>query len=348
MTAAGLAAAYEALQAGGLLAIAGSRPVANLTRRSPARGFRGGGIHRSGRAGGEEIAVAAHLAGAKRQSCGLIFAGVHGCFSPPMIRLTALHLVPIVLAAAAHAGELTVEAQPFTIETSFSATALPDKGGVLLQLDPKAWADFQILELAEHGRKVAKGDLLVRFDAEAIDKKLVDVRRALETNTLTQAQAELDLKNLQETAPNSLDALLRDRGNRQGGKQLFQQDPAQGHRGSRRPGTRAQETNALQPAGRTPAARPKCMRPTTSPRTPRKSSSPARRTRWPPPSSPCAWKPSITSAPSRSSCRARPSPSPTTSATPPSICARPKQDIPRSIALKKIELETLKTAHQRR
>ena len=34
-----LAAAYEALQVGGLLAIAGSRPVANLTRRLQRAGF---------------------------------------------------------------------------------------------------------------------------------------------------------------------------------------------------------------------------------------------------------------------------------------------------------------------
>jgi hypothetical protein len=34
-----LAAAYEALQAGGLLAIAGSRPIANLTRRLQRAGF---------------------------------------------------------------------------------------------------------------------------------------------------------------------------------------------------------------------------------------------------------------------------------------------------------------------
>ena len=34
-----MAAAYEALQAGGLLAIAGSRPVANLTRRLQGSGF---------------------------------------------------------------------------------------------------------------------------------------------------------------------------------------------------------------------------------------------------------------------------------------------------------------------
>lgn len=128
---------------------------------------------------------------------------------PAMTRLTALQLVPALFAAAAHAGEITVEPRPFTLETAVTATALPDKGGVLLQLEPKSWADFQIIELAPHGRRVAKGDLLVRFDAEAIDKKIVDRRRALEADTLTLAQAELDLKLLQETAPNTLDGLTR-------------------------------------------------------------------------------------------------------------------------------------------
>ncbi len=116
---------------------------------------------------------------------------------------------------------------------------------MLLQIEPKSWPDFQIIELAEHGSKVAKGDTLVRFDAEAIDKKLVDLRRALTANTLTLAQAELDLKHLQETAPNTLDCRAPHRGNRQRGKQLFHQDPPQGHRRNRRPGTRAQKTNAL-------------------------------------------------------------------------------------------------------
>jgi len=126
-----------------------------------------------------------------------------------MIRLTLLFPAIVVLAATSHAGEITVESRPFTIESSFTATALPDKGCALIQVEPKSWQDFQILELADHGHKVAKGEILVKFDPEAIDKKLVDVRRSLEAATLNQAQAELDLKHLQETAPNTLDALLR-------------------------------------------------------------------------------------------------------------------------------------------
>jgi HlyD family secretion protein len=126
-----------------------------------------------------------------------------------MIRLSALHLVPFLLAAASHAGEITVEQRPLTIEKSFTAGILPESGTSLLQIEPKAWQDFQILEIASHGTKVAKGDVLVRFDSEAIDKKLVDARRSLESSTLTLAQTELELKNLVETTPHRLDAYRR-------------------------------------------------------------------------------------------------------------------------------------------
>lgn len=126
-----------------------------------------------------------------------------------MARLTPLHLIPALIAAASHAGEVTVEPRPFFIEKSFPATALPGGDCVLLKLDPQAWTDFKILQVAGHGSKMAKGDLLVRFDPEEIDKKLEDSRRALESGTLALAQAELDSKILVETAPNRLEASRR-------------------------------------------------------------------------------------------------------------------------------------------
>lgn len=124
-----------------------------------------------------------------------------------MIRSSAFCLAPIFFAAVSHAGEVTIEPRPFTIEKSFTATALPESGCVLLQVAPKIWADFQITKLAAHGTKVAKGDVLAGFDVEDIDKKLTDARRALAAGTLSLAQAELDLKNLVETSPHKLEAL---------------------------------------------------------------------------------------------------------------------------------------------
>ena len=126
-----------------------------------------------------------------------------------MIRLSVLPLFPAILAAASHAGEVTIEPRPFTIEKTFNAAAMPDAEGTLIQIEPKAWADYQIVDLAAHGAKVSKGDILVRFDAENIDKKITDSKRWLESNALSIAQAEADLKNLVETSPNRLDAYRR-------------------------------------------------------------------------------------------------------------------------------------------
>lgn len=126
-----------------------------------------------------------------------------------MARLTPLHFIPALIAAASHASEITIEQQPFCIEKSFNAVALPGGDTTLIQLNPKAWTDFKISSITDHGTRVEKGDVLVRFDAEDIDKKLIDARRALETGKLNLQQAALDQKVLEETAPNKLEKLRR-------------------------------------------------------------------------------------------------------------------------------------------
>jgi multidrug resistance efflux pump len=126
-----------------------------------------------------------------------------------MARLTPFHILPALIAAASHAGEVTIEPRPFSVEKSFNTTALPTGDCVLLKLDPKVWKDFTVTQVTPHGSKVAKGDVLVRFDSEAIDKKLEDSRRALEAGTLALAQAGQDFAMLQETTPGKLDAVRR-------------------------------------------------------------------------------------------------------------------------------------------
>lgn len=127
-----------------------------------------------------------------------------------MARITPLHLIPALIAAASHAGEITIERRPFCIDRMLTATALPDDGNrVLLKLDPANWGDFTITEIAAHAAVVKKGDALIRFDAEDIDKKLVDARRALESGKLTLAQAEQDAKLREETAPHKLEAVRK-------------------------------------------------------------------------------------------------------------------------------------------
>ena len=127
----------------------------------------------------------------------------------PMSRLTPFHIIPALIAAASHAGEVTVELKPFLLERSFPAAVIPNGDCWVLKIDPKIWKDFSIVQIAEHGSKVTKGDVLVRFDAEAIDQKIEDVRSELATGVLTLAQAELESQILQDTAPNKLNLSRR-------------------------------------------------------------------------------------------------------------------------------------------
>ncbi len=126
-----------------------------------------------------------------------------------MARLTPFHIIPALIAAASHAGEVTIELRPFSIEKSFTAAALPGGDCVLLKIEPKVWTDFKITQIASHGSKAAKGEVLVRFDSEDIDRKIEDTRRELAAGALALAQAEQDAKILQETAPNKRESVRR-------------------------------------------------------------------------------------------------------------------------------------------
>jgi multidrug resistance efflux pump len=130
-------------------------------------------------------------------------------FQRAMIRLSLLALISVLWTTASNAGEIIVESHPVTIEKYFPAIALPDADGVLLQINPKSWNEYQILELADHGSRVAKGDTLVSFDPEAIDKKIADLRRSVDAGKLTLVQTELDLQYLEQTAPYKLEAWAR-------------------------------------------------------------------------------------------------------------------------------------------
>jgi HlyD family secretion protein len=118
------------------------------------------------------------------------------------------HIIPALIAATAHAGELTMEMKPFSVTHSFTATALPDASQPI-SLDAEAWTDFSILSIKDHGSSVKKGEALVVFDAEEIDRKITDTRQAIATATLGLAQAELDLATLGETVPKQLARLKR-------------------------------------------------------------------------------------------------------------------------------------------
>jgi hypothetical protein len=126
-----------------------------------------------------------------------------------MPRVAPFQIIPALIVAASHAGEVTIEPRPFFIEKSFAAAVLPGGECTLLRLDSQVWKDFTLLEIRPHGSVVAKGDLLVRFDPEDIDQKIEDVRSQLASSTLTLEQAERDAKLLEETAGHKLEGIRR-------------------------------------------------------------------------------------------------------------------------------------------
>ena len=123
--------------------------------------------------------------------------------------MSALHyLLPALFVTATHAGELTLEVKPFTVSHSLKATALPDS--VLpIALDAKAWATFEIVSIVKHGSTVKKGEPLIVFKTDAVDRKLADAKQALAAAELGLAQAELDLATLEKTVPEQLQRLER-------------------------------------------------------------------------------------------------------------------------------------------
>ena len=117
-------------------------------------------------------------------------------------------IIPALIAATAHAGELTVEPRPFAVTQTFPATVLPDET-TPITLDVESWSDFKILTITGHGNAVKKGDPLVVFDSQDITRKIEDMQNAVATETLGLAQAELDLATLEKTAKEQLARLKR-------------------------------------------------------------------------------------------------------------------------------------------
>lgn len=112
-------------------------------------------------------------------------------------------------AALACAAELTIEPQPFTVEKTFNALVMSGEAEIGVCIEPKAWSEFRIEEIAAHGKRAAKGDVLIRFEAEEIDRKLADLRCEIATGKIALDQATQELAQLQETAAHRIEALQR-------------------------------------------------------------------------------------------------------------------------------------------
>ncbi len=101
----------------------------------------------------------------------------------------------LALTAPLYAGEVTVKNAPFRIEQSFTATAIPSEPA-LISLDVDGWKEFKIETILEHGTAVKKGDVLMTFEREDYDNKVIDQKRAVEIRRIQLKTAEDELAKL--------------------------------------------------------------------------------------------------------------------------------------------------------
>lgn len=127
-----------------------------------------------------------------------------------MFFLRHVPLAVLASLACAHAAELAIQTKPFELVRTLQARIMPAAEVPLIQLEAKAWQGFVITELAEHGSAVRKGDVLVAFDARAVDQRLAELKRQIKAHELELAAAADSLARLKETAPHRLEAAKRE------------------------------------------------------------------------------------------------------------------------------------------
>mgnify|MGYP000002908726 CR=1 FL=1 len=116
-------------------------------------------------------------------------------------------LLPLLVAPLL-AGEHTVETQPFRIERSFTASAMPEQAHVL-RLEPETWGDFTIEVLAEHGSPIKQGEVVVGFEREAYEQRLDDLKREIRQKELALATQQLAFDKLKLEVALQLEAARR-------------------------------------------------------------------------------------------------------------------------------------------
>jgi len=81
-----------------------------------------------------------------------------------------------------------------TVDATFAAEKMTP-----VALRPEAWSQFEIEEVVQHGSEVHKGQTLIRFDDEDIDRELAELELELRLSELAIMRAEEELPRLEKT-----------------------------------------------------------------------------------------------------------------------------------------------------
>jgi HlyD family secretion protein len=102
----------------------------------------------------------------------------------------------------------TVKREPIKIQFELEGT-FESRNMTEIILRPEEWSAYTVLEAVEHGSRVKKGDMLIKFDPEKIDKAIADLRAEQQIAELSIKLAEDQLAVMEKSLPMDLEASQR-------------------------------------------------------------------------------------------------------------------------------------------
>jgi HlyD family secretion protein len=89
------------------------------------------------------------------------------------------------------------ETKPLKVIVTLDGTFTAEKM-TPVALRPKAWSEFEIVEIVEHGAEVRVGQTLVKFDTEKFDDELADLQLQLNVSELAIRKAEEEMPRMEK------------------------------------------------------------------------------------------------------------------------------------------------------
>jgi len=94
----------------------------------------------------------------------------------------------------------TVKPEKFSIITELTGV-LESRATKPVAVDLKRWSDMRIISTVSHGAEVKKGDVLIEFETDKLEKTIRDLKLELPEKEAGLRTAELELAKLDETTP---------------------------------------------------------------------------------------------------------------------------------------------------
>ncbi|MHC4995694.1 MAG: HlyD family efflux transporter periplasmic adaptor subunit [Planctomycetota bacterium] len=99
----------------------------------------------------------------------------------------------------------TVKSEPLKVQTTLSGVVEAEKSWPI-KIATKQWSTLKVIEAVPQGKRVEKGQALIRFDHELINEAIHDAELAFQSTQLSLQRTTIELKSLETTTPMDLTA----------------------------------------------------------------------------------------------------------------------------------------------